>query len=155
MFDAMRVLNEMSTKRFKTGKDLTNEFLHRIDVISLNAGLQIIAFDTYSETPSLKDRTRISRKKLSTPPRDFNVTLETNLEKVGMLELLASSKTKRSITDLLIQQVINHMRKRNKDYVIAGNNKTILSLNGNTREEQNDHEEADTLMIRCLRIVNV
>ena len=71
-----------------------------------------------------------------------------------MLELLASSKTKRSITDLLIQQVINHMRKRNKDYVIAGNNKTILSLNGNTREEQNDHEEADTLMIRCLRIVN-
>ena len=38
--------------------------------------------------------------------------------------------------------------------MIAGNNKTILSLNGNTREEQNDHEEADTLMIRCLRIVN-
>ena len=71
-----------------------------------------------------------------------------------MSELLASSKTKRSITDLLIQQVINHMRKGNKEYVIAGNNKTILSLNGNTREEQNDHEEADTLMIRCLRIVN-
>ena len=46
------------------------------------------------------------------------------------------------------------MRKRNKEYVIAGNNKTILSLNGNTREEQNDHEDVDTLMIRCLRIVN-
>ena len=69
-----------------------------------------------------------------------------------MSELLASSKTKRSITDLLIQQVINHMRRRNKEYVIAGNNKTILSLN--TREEQNDHEEADTLMIRGLMIVN-
>ena len=54
--DAMRVLNEMSTKRFKTVKDLSNKFLHRIDAIFLNAGLQIIAFDTYSETPSLKDR---------------------------------------------------------------------------------------------------
>ena len=71
-----------------------------------------------------------------------------------MSELFASSKTKRSITDLLIQQVINHMRKRNKEYVIVGNNKTILSLNGNMREEQNDHEEADTLMIRGLMIVN-
>ena len=53
VFDAMRVLNKMSTKRFKTGKDLSNKFLDRIDAISLNAGLQIIAFDTYSETPSL------------------------------------------------------------------------------------------------------
>ena len=103
VFDAMRVLNEMSTKRLKTGKDLSNEFLRRIDAISSNAGLQIIAFDTYSETPSLKDRTRNHAKKLSTPPRDFNVTLETDIEKVGMSELLASSKIKRSITDLLIQ----------------------------------------------------
>ena len=62
VIDAMRVLNEMSTKHFKTGKDLSNEFLHRIDAISLNAGLQIIAFDTYSETPSLKDKTRMSAK---------------------------------------------------------------------------------------------
>lgn len=44
--------------------------------ISLDAGLQIVAFDTYDETPSLKDKTRISRKKLATPPRDFNVNLE-------------------------------------------------------------------------------
>ena len=53
VFDAMRVLNKMSTKRFKTGKDLSNKFLDQIDAISLNAGLQIIEFDTYSETPSL------------------------------------------------------------------------------------------------------
>ena len=49
VIDAMRVLNEMSTKHFKTRKDLSNEFLHRIDAISLNAGLQIIAFDTFTE----------------------------------------------------------------------------------------------------------
>ena len=75
VFDAMRVLNEMSTKRFTTGKDLSKEFLRRIDSISSDAGLQIVAFDTYSDTPSLKEKTRISRKKLATPPRDFNVNL--------------------------------------------------------------------------------
>ena len=128
VFDTMRVLNEMSAKRFKTGKDLINEFLHRIDAISLNAGLQIVVFDTYSETSSLKDKTRISRKKLSTHPHDFNANLETNLKKVGMPELLASSKTKRTITGLLIQQIIDHMRKISKDYVIAGNHCTFLSL---------------------------
>ena len=32
VIDAMRVLNEMATKRFKTGKDLVNEFLRRIEV---------------------------------------------------------------------------------------------------------------------------
>ena len=78
VFDAMRVLNEMNTKRFKTGKDLSNEFLRQIESISSDAGLQIVAFDTYDETPSLKDRTRISRKKLATPSRDFNVNLETD-----------------------------------------------------------------------------
>ena len=46
VLDAMRVLNEMSTKQSKTGKDLSNEIFHRIDAISLNAGPQIIAFVT-------------------------------------------------------------------------------------------------------------
>ena len=30
VIDAMRVLNEMSTKRLKTGKDLSNEFINLI-----------------------------------------------------------------------------------------------------------------------------
>ena len=71
-----------------------------------------------------------------------------------MSELLASSKTKRSITDLLIQQVTDHMTTRNKDYVIAGNHKTFLSQGGYTNEEKNDHKEADILIILCLGLVD-
>ena len=66
VIDAMRVLNEMATKRFKTGKDLVNEFRRRIEVISSNAMLQTVVFDTYSAEPSLKDKTRISCKKAFT-----------------------------------------------------------------------------------------
>ena len=51
-------------------------------------------------------------------------------------------------------QVINHMREQNVHYVVAGNRKTYWSLNGNVGEEENDHEEADTLMIRCLKLAN-
>ena len=55
------LLNEMN---FKIGKDLLAEFLRRIDTISSNAQIRIVAFDTYSESPSLKDSTHISRKKM-------------------------------------------------------------------------------------------
>ena len=46
------------------------------------------------------------------------------------------------------------MTTRNKDYVIAGNHKTFLSLGGYTNEEKNDHEEADTLIILCHGLVD-
>ena len=39
-------------------------------------------------------------------------------------------------------------------YVIAGNYKTYWSLNGNVDEEENNHEEADTLIIRCPKLAN-
>ena len=39
----MRVLNEMNTNLFKTGKDLSNKFFHCIDSIPSGAGLQIVA----------------------------------------------------------------------------------------------------------------
>ena len=71
-----------------------------------------------------------------------------------MSVLLASKITKRSFTDLLIQQVIHYMENRNRNYAVAGNNKTFLSLDGYTNQEENDHEEADTLIIRCLRLVD-
>ena len=44
------------------------------------------------------------------------------------------------------------MGELNVNYVVAGNHKTYWSLNGQTNQEENDHEEADTLMIRCLKL---
>ena len=42
-------------------------------------------------------------------------------------------------------QVIKRIKKQNADYVVAGNYKTYWSLNGQIDEEENDHEEADSL----------
>ena len=82
VFDAMRLLNEMNTKKFKTGNDLLNEFLRRIDVISSNAQIRIVSFETYRESSSLKDSTRISGKKRSIPPGHFNICFGTDIERV-------------------------------------------------------------------------
>ena len=51
------------------------EFLRRIDVISSNAQIRIVSFDTHTESSSLKDSTRIARKKLSIPPPHFKALL--------------------------------------------------------------------------------
>ena len=145
VFDAMRLLNEMNTKKFKTGNDLLNEFLRRIDVISSNAQIRIVSFDTYRESSSLKDSIRITHKKPSIPPRYFNICLETDIERVSMPELLASNTTKKSLTELLMPQVIKHMKEQNADYVVAGNCKTYWSLNGQIDEAENDHERQKVL----------
>ena len=123
-------------------------------MISSNAQIRIVSFDTYRESSSLKDSTRIARKKRSIPPRHFSICLETDIERVSMSELLASNTTKKSLTELLMPQVIKHMKEQNADYVVAGNCKTYWSLNGQIDEEENDHEEADSLMIRCLKLAN-
>ena len=90
--------------------------------------LQTVVFDTYSAKPSLKDKTCISRKKRSLPPRDFNISLEKKIEKITISELLSSSVTKRSITELLMQKIIEHMEELNFNYAVAGNHKTNLAV---------------------------
>ena len=60
-------------------------------------------------------------------------------------ELFASNTTKKFLTELLMPQGIKHMKEQNADYVVSDNCKTYWSLNGQIDEEENDHEEADSL----------
>ena len=123
----MQVLNEIQSKHLKTGQDLVTEFLKRVDSTTVHANVKVIVFDTYDTTQSLKDKTRISRKKQKpVPPWNFIILLETDIEKVRMDELLASKTTKHSITQFLVQQTIDHMKKNRIDYVIAGNRATHM-----------------------------
>jgi hypothetical protein len=116
----------------------------------VHANVKVIVFDTYDTTQSLKEKTRISRKKQRpVPPRNFIISLETDIEKVRIDELLASKTTKHSMAQLLMQQTIDHIMKTNRiDYVIAGNR--TIHWHGTVSNEVNNHEEADTLLISCL-----
>ena len=48
-----------------------------------------------------------------------------------------------------MQQIIGHMKELKE---LNGNHKTYWSLNSQTSKEENDHEEADALMMRCLKL---
>ncbi len=67
VFDAMRLLNEMNTKNFKTGKDLLEEFLCRIDTISPNTQIRVVAFDTYSVSLPERQHPHLTKKALNSP----------------------------------------------------------------------------------------
>ena len=64
----------------------------------MHANAKVIVFDTYDTTQSLKDNTRITRKKQRpVPPWNFIISLETDIEKILMDELLASKTTRHSM----------------------------------------------------------
>ena len=50
------------------------------------------------------------------------------------------------MTQLLMQQTIDHMKTNRIDYVIAGNRTTRWSLDGTISNEVNNHEEADNFL---------
>ena len=56
-------------------------------------------------------------------------------KKVWMDKLLASKTTKHLMTQLLMQQTIDHMKKNSIDYVIAGNRATHWSLSRTVSNE--------------------
>ena len=128
--DSMRVVNEINKKTciMKTGNDLADEFNRRIDTKSRGAGVVVVAFDLYdSQKPSLKGKTRAKRtgkksKKFElVPPRDFKIEGKTKIDKVSLIELLASEKTKRSLTEFLMNKVVEYLKGREVDFVVAGN----------------------------------
>ena len=87
------------------------------------------------------------------PPRDFKIEGKTKIDKVSLIELLASEKTKRSLTEFLMNKVVEYLKGREVDFVVAGNMETITSINGNVTNSVNNHEEADTLLLHTMTLV--
>ena len=70
-----------------------------------------------------------------------------------MDELLASEKRKRSLTDFLIKNVVEHLKLQGVHFVLAGNMETISSFNGEITISKNNHEEADSLLVHAMTLV--
>ena len=157
VIDAVHVVNKINPKPawINTGDDLAKEFTNHIDIRSQNASTVVIVFDTYRDV-SLKSATRddrpIGKQNLRKVPRCFKIESETKIEKISMSEILAPNQTKRSLTHFLMTAGRNHLVKRNVEYFIAGNSIILTSFQEDTIA--NNQEEADTLLISCLCILN-
>ena len=101
----------------------------------------IVVFDTY-RADSLKNRTRQKRK----DPVQYEVRDETSIRHITLSRFLSHDETKANLTEYLAEKTLDY----NKDSPKL----IITSAAGHTRSNRdvgpfpdNNHEEADTLMI--------
>ena len=124
-------------------KDLAQSYNERL--ISLTAGFSevILVFDTY-QPDSLKGKAR-QRQRQGKPTIQYQIAHDTNIEHVPLTKFLSHEKTKADPADYLATEILIY-NKTSPQLVIT-------SASGHTRSnrklsfEDNNHEEADTLMI--------
>ena len=97
-----------------------------------------VIFDRYVDD-SLKIKTRQKRASMST---EFENHPEMKLT-MTLKELLSTTKTKRSLTCMLVQGLLEHFHHRMSFKLVVGYE---TKINGHVFEEEHTHEEADTLI---------
>ena len=150
MVDGMVLVQKMTTKpaTVVTVKDLSVCFSDRLMNLTRSFDEVIVVFNTY-KADSLKSTTRQKRRK-GKDPVQYQVRDETSIKHITMSRFLSHEQTKADLTEYSAEKTLNY----NKD----SSKLVINSAAGHTRSNKdvgpfpdNNHEEADTLMI-CLGV---
>ena len=148
--DGMVLVQKLSKKSeaLVTVKDLSVSFNKRLMNLTHDFEEVILVFDTY-RAGSLKNTTRHNRRRGRDPVK-YQVRDETNIRHITLRQFLSHDETKAELTEYLAKKTLNY----NKDSPKL----IIVSAAGHTRSNRdvghfpdNNHEEADTLMI-CLGV---
>ena len=144
--DGMVLVQKMTTKSATVVnvKDLSVCFNDRLMNLTRSFDEVILVFDTY-KADSLKSTTRQKRRK-GKDPVQYQVRDETSISHITMSRFLSHEQTKADLTEYLAEKTLDY----NKD----SSKLVITSAAGHTRSNKdvgpfpdNNHEEADTLMI--------
>jgi len=138
----------MKAASVMTVKDFSVCFNDRLMNLTRDFDEVIVVFDTY-RADSLKNRTRQKRLK-GKDPVQYQVRDETSIRHITLTRFLSHDQTKANLTEYLAEKTLDY----NKDSPKL----IITSAAGHTRSNRdvgpfpdNNHEEADTLMI-CLGV---
>ena len=71
-----------------------------------------------------------------------------DISAISLKDLLSHYKTKREMTNFFIDGLIRHFESLAVTYLVAGNSQTFSSA---PTVEGNNHEEADSLMVHCIK----
>lgn len=143
--DGMVLVQKMVKKpaTVVTVQDLSRCFNDRLVSLTTEYDEIILVFDTY-HSDSLKNKTREKRQQ-GKAPIQYQIRDDTNIKHVVMSRFLSHSQTKADLTEYLAEKTL--LYNRNSPKLV------IASACGHTRNnstlhvEDNNHEEADTLMI--------
>ena len=130
---------------FGTIKDLAQSFNDRLTTLTAGFSEVILVFDTY-KPDSLKQKTR-ERRQQGKAPVQYKIEDDTNIKHIPLTRFLLHEKTKADLTVYLAQATLN-FKEDSPQLVITSASGQIRS-NKDLNFEDNNHEEADTIMI-CL-----
>ena len=126
-----------------TVKDLSECFNYRLMSLTREYDEVILVFDTYKSN-SLKNATREKRRH-GKDPIHYQIRDATNIKHVTMRHLLFHDQTKADLTDYLAVKTLDYSKESSKLVIVSASGHT--KSNSNLVFEDNNLEEADTLMI--------
>ena len=148
--DGMVLVHKLSTKAAAvvTVKDLSVCFNERRMNLTRHFDEVIVVFDTY-KADSLKNRTRQKRQK-GKDPVQYQVRDDTSIRHITLSRFLSHDQTKADLTEYLAEKTLHYNKDSPKLIITSAAGRTRSNRNVGLFPD-NNHEEADTLMI-CLGV---
>ncbi|SMN02506.1 hypothetical protein SPONN_1209 [uncultured Candidatus Thioglobus sp.] len=145
--DGMVLVQKMTKKKgtFSTVKDLALTFIDMLTSLTAGFSEVILVFDTY-KSDSLKEKT-IERRRQGKAPIQYRIADDTNIKHIPLTRFLSHEKTKADLTNYLAKATLDDKKNSTQLVIVSASGHT--KSNRNMSFEDNNHEEADTLMI-CL-----
>src|SRR6218665_1254008 len=145
LVDGMVLLQQMTKKlgTIVTVKDLSECFNNRLTSLTRDYDEIIHVFDTYRDY-SLKSATRDKRRQ-GRAPIQYQVRDDTNIKHIPMNRFLSHDKTKADLTNYLAAKILEYNSTARKRVITSSSGHT--SSNDDLHFQDNNHEEADTLLI--------
>ena len=141
--DGMVILHKMQSTAIGTVVDLSHCFNDLLLSMTREYDEIILVFDTYKDV-FLKFATREARLQGQIPVQ-YHIHDETRIKHITMKRFLSHDKTKADLADYLAMRVLSYNTDSPKLVITSSSGYT--RSNGSIEFEDNNHEEADTLMI--------
>ena len=128
-------------------KDLSQHFIDKLLTLTEDFDEVILVFDTYKAN-LLKQKTR--KRRQGKDPIQYQIADDTSIKQIPMGRFRSHEKTKANLAKYLADAVLK--KNANSPKLV------IISASGHTRSnrtlqfEENNHEEADTLMMSILNV---
>ena len=145
LVDGMVLLQKMAKKpaTILTVEDLSYCFNDKLMSLTVDYDEIILVFDTYRED-SLKSATRDKRRQ-GKAPIQYQVRDDTSIKHIPMSRFLSHDKTKNDLTNYLAAKTLQYNNSSQKLVITCSSGHT--KSNKDLIFEDNNHEEADTLLI--------
>ena len=143
--DGMVLVQKMTKNKKGTFKDLAQGFIGKLTNMTAGLSEVILVFDTY-KPDSLKEKTR-ERRRQGKAAVQYKIEDDTNIKHIPLTRFLSHEKTKADLSVYLAQETLNCKMDSPQLFITSASGQT--RSNRDLTFEENNHEEADTIMI-CL-----